>query len=91
MPIRTTVEKRSGPVLVLLSRQHRAIVPIVSVALLIGGLTLPVPAGVACLALLAAFVGWLTYLSWPAVVGQARIVRLATLALILVALVTRLV
>ncbi|MDT7570088.1 MAG: hypothetical protein QOE05_262 [Actinomycetota bacterium] len=91
MPLRTTVEKRSGPALVLLSRQHRAIVPIVSVALLIGGLTLPVAAGVACLAVLAAFVGWLTYLSWPAVVGQGRLVRLATLVLIVIALVSRLV
>jgi hypothetical protein len=91
MPVRAAVEKRSAPVLVLLSQQHKAIVPLVSVLLLIGGLALPVPAGVACLAVLAAFVGWLTYLSWPAVVGQARAVRVATLALLLVALGSRLV
>jgi hypothetical protein len=91
MPIRAAVEKRSAPVLVLLTQQHRAIVPVVSVLLLIGGLALPVPAGVACLALLAAFIGWLTFLSWPAVVGQARAVRVLTLLLLLAAIVSRLV
>jgi hypothetical protein len=91
MPVRSAVEKRSAPVLVLLTQQHRAVVPLVSVALLLGGLTLPVPIGVACLAVLAAFVGWLTYLSWPAIIGTARAVRVATLLLIVVALASRLV
>jgi hypothetical protein len=91
MPVRAAVEKRSAPVLVLLTQQHRAVVPIVSVALLLGGLTLPVPVGVACLAVLAAFVGWLTYLSWPAIIGTARAVRVATLLLIVVALASRLI
>jgi hypothetical protein len=91
MPFRAAVEKRSAPILVLLSQQHRAVVPLVSVLLLIGGLALPPVLGVVCLAVLVAFVGWLTYLSWPAIVGQARLVRVATLALIVVAAVTRLV
>jgi hypothetical protein len=91
MPLRATLEKRSGPILVLLSQQHRAVVPLVSVLLLIGGLALPVAPGVVCLVVLAGFVGWLTYLSWPVVVGQGRVVRMATLVLIVVALVTRLV
>lgn len=91
MPLRAAVEKRSAPVLVLLSQQHRALVPLVSVLLLLGGLALPAAIGVICLAVLATFVGWLTYLSWPAVVSQARVVRLVTLLLILGALVSRLV
>jgi hypothetical protein len=91
MPLRAAVEKRSAPVLVLLSQQHRAVVPLVSVLLLIGGLALPPALGVPCLVILVAFVGWLTYLSWPAIVGQARVVRVATLLLILLALATRLV
>jgi hypothetical protein len=91
MPLRATLEKRSGPILVLLSQQHRAVVPLVSVLLLIGGLALPVAPAVVCLALLAGFVGWLTYLSWPVVVGQGRAVRVATLVLIVLAVVTRLV
>ncbi|MCU1589645.1 MAG: hypothetical protein JWP11_901 [Frankiales bacterium] len=89
MSVRLAVEKRSAPVLVLLSQQHKAVVPLVSVLLLLGGLALPVPLGVACLALLALFVGWLTFLSWPAIVGQARAVRVATLVLILIALGSR--
>ncbi|GAC1609854.1 MAG: hypothetical protein NVS3B26_13410 [Mycobacteriales bacterium] len=89
MSVRVTVEKRSAPVLVLLSQQHKAVVPLLSVLLLIGGLALPVLLGAVCLLLLAAFVGWLTYLSWPVIVGQARAVRVATLALILVACISR--
>ena len=85
MSVRLTVEKHSAPVLVLLSQQHKAVVPLVSVLLLIGGLALPVPMGIACLLLLTALVGWLTYLSWPVIVGQARAVRVATIVLIVVA------
>jgi hypothetical protein len=76
---------------VLQSQQHRAIVPLLSVLLLIGGLALPPAYGVPCLVVLVAFVGWLTYLSWPAIVGQARVVRVATLLLLVGALVSRLV
>ena len=89
MPFRAAVEKRSGPLLVLLSRQHRAVVPLVSVLLLLGGLALPMPVGVACLAVLALFLAWLTFLSWPAVVGQGRVVRLATVGLVVAAMVSR--
>ncbi|MDX6197815.1 MAG: hypothetical protein QOJ79_966 [Actinomycetota bacterium] len=91
MPVRRAVEKRSAPVLVLLTQQHRAVVPLLSVLLLIGGLAMPVPVGVVCLAVLAAFVGWLTFLSWPALVAPARLVRVTTLLLIVFALVSRLV
>jgi hypothetical protein len=85
MSTRRAVEKRSAPVLVLLHGQHKAIVPLVSVLLLLGGLALPLPIGLVCLLLLVAFVAWLTYLSWPAIVGPARAVRLATLALLVFA------
>lgn len=90
MSFRAGMEKRSAAVLVLLSRQHKAVVPLASVLLLIGGLALPPAAGVVCLLLLAAFLGWLTVLSWPAVVGGARLVRLATMLLVLVAAGSRL-
>src|SRR4051812_36353192 len=90
MPLRAAVEKRSAPVLVLLSRQHRAVVPLLSALLLLGGLALPAPIGLVCLLALAAFVGWLTYLSWPAIVGPARAIRVAVLPLALVAAATRL-
>jgi hypothetical protein len=89
MSLRTSVEKRSAPVLVLLTQQHKAIVPVASVLLLVGGLALPPLAGAVCLLVLAAFVGWLTFLSWPVIVGTARAVRVATLLLVLVALGSR--
>jgi hypothetical protein len=89
MAVRSAVEKRSAPVLVLLTQQHKAVIPLLSVLLLIGGLALPVILGLVCLLLLAGFVGWLTFLSWPAIVGQARAVRVATLVLLLVAAASR--
>jgi hypothetical protein len=85
MSVRLAVEKRSTPVLVWLHSRPKAVVPLLSLLLLIGGLALPVPYGLVCLAVLAAFVCWLTYLSWPAIVGPARVVRVATIGLIVVA------
>jgi hypothetical protein len=90
MSLRAALEKRSGPVLVLLTRQHKALIPLASVLLLIGGLALPPAPGVVCLLLLAGFIGWLTYLSWPVLVGAARAVRVATFVLVLVAVSSRL-
>ena len=81
--LRRTVERRSGPLLAFLSQQPKLLIPIVSLALLIAGLALPGVAGVICLLLLTLLVSWLAYLSWPAVVGPARIVRLVVVALLL--------
>jgi hypothetical protein len=89
MSVRPAIEKRSAPVLVLLTQQHKLVVPLVSLLLLIGGLALPPLPGVVCLLVLAAFIGWLTYLSWPAIVPPARAVRVGTLALVLVAAASR--
>ena len=76
--------------LVFLSHQPKLLIPVVSVVLLICGLALPPAYGAVCLGLLMLLVGWLSYLSWPAVVGPARAVRLATLALLGIVLVQRL-
>ena len=87
--LRRAVERRSAVLLVFLSHQPKLLVPLVSVLLLIGGLALQGVLGAICLALLVLLVGWLTYLSWPVVVGQARAVRLVTLGLLLALLVSR--
>jgi len=87
--LRREVERRSATLLVFLSHQPKLLVPLVSLLLLIGGLALPNVLGAVCLALLALLVGWLTYLSWPVVVGPARAVRMATLGLLLVLIVSR--
>ncbi len=81
--VRTAVERRSAPLLVVLSRQPRALLPIVSAGLLAGVVFLPPAVAAGCLVLLLAQVGWLSYLSWPAVDGRGRAVRIASLALLL--------
>lgn len=80
--LRGAVERRSAPVLVWLSSRPKVLLPLVSVLLLVGGLAAPLPFGLPLLLLLLALVGWLTYLSWPAVVGGGRVVRLATVAMV---------
>ena len=87
---RRTVEQRSGPLLVFLSQQPKLLVPVVSVVLLIAGLALPGVLGAVCLLLLALLVGWLSYLSWPVVVGPARAVRLVTFGLLVMLIFRRL-
>ena len=57
----------------------------------VGGLAAPLPVGLPLLLLLLALVGWLTYLSWPAVVGGGRVVRLATVAMVAAAVVLKVV
>ena len=89
--LRGAVEQRSGPALVWLSTRPKVLLPLVSLALLIGGLAAPLPVGLVLLLLLLAVVGWLTYLSWPAVHGTARFVRVATVGLVALAFVLRLV
>jgi hypothetical protein len=89
--LRGAVERRSAPVLLWLSSRPRLLLPLVSIALLAGGFLAPAPVAVPLLVLLLALVGWLTYLSWPAVQGGARVVRVATLGLLVLAVVTKVV
>ena len=88
--LRGEVEKASAPVLVWLSARPRVLIPVVSVALLIGGLAAPAGFGVPLLLLLVALVGWLTYLSWPVIEGVQRLVRVGTIGLVLAAIVGKL-
>ena len=88
---RGDVERRSAPVLVWLSMRPKILLPLASLALLIGGLAAPLPVALPLLLVLLAIVGWLTYLSWPVVHGNARYVRLATVGLVAAAIVLRLV
>ena len=87
---RRAVERRSAPVLVWLRSKPTLLLPLVSVALLLGGLVAPPAIGVVLLLALLALVGWLTYLSWPVVQGGARIVRMVTLGLLAAAILSRL-
>ena len=89
MPLRRTVERRSAPVLLWLSSRPRFLLPLLVAVLLIGGLAAPPAPGLAMLLVLTALLGWLSYLSWPALDGRARLLRTAMLALIGVAIVQR--
>ena len=82
---RGEVERSSAPALLWLSSRPRFFVPLLSAVLLIGGLFAPPGLGVPLLLLLVAFVGWLSYLSWPVVTGVQRLLRLATMGLVLAA------
>lgn len=88
--MRGAVERASAPALVWLSQRPKLLLPLVSLALLVGGMVAPVGVAVPLLVLLVLVVGWLTYLSWPAVDRGARIVRIVTLALIVMAIVSKL-
>ena len=90
-PARREVARLSAPLLAWLSVRPKLLLPLVSVALLIAGLALPPPVGVPLLVLLLLIVGWLVYLSWPVIEGPARLIRLALLGLLVLAIVTRLV
>ena len=79
-----------APLLLWLSSKPKYFVPVVSAALLIGGLAAPVSIGVPLLVLLVLLVGWLSYLSWPVVEGFQRLLRLGTLGLVIAAIVGKL-
>lgn len=83
-PLRATVERRSAVLLVVLSRQPRWLLPLACAVLLAGVVFLPQAGAIACLVALLALVGWLSYLSWPAVDGRGRAVRVTSLVLLLV-------
>ena len=85
--LRGAVERRSAPVLTWFTAQPKLLLPLVSLALLVGGFVAPVAIAVPMLLVLLAVVGWLTYLSWPVVQGGARVVRVATLLLLVLAIV----
>ncbi len=88
-PARAAFERRSAPVLRRMHALPRWIVVVGPAILLFAGLILTGPArwiGGVLLLLVAAFLGWLTALSWPAIGGSARLLRVfVVLALVAVA------
>ena len=87
--VRGRAERASAPVLLWLSSKPVFVLPILTVALLVVGLAAPEAVGVPVLLLLAGLVGWLSYLSWPVVQGVQRLLRLGTVALLVLAVVGR--
>jgi hypothetical protein len=75
--------------LLWLSSRPKLLLPALVAVLLIGGLAAPPAPGLAMLLALGLLLLWLSYLSWPALDGRARMLRAAMLGLIVVALVQR--
>ena len=88
---RQEVARLSAPVLRWLSQRPKVLLPLVSVALLIGGLALRPAIGVPLLVALLLVVAWLVYLSWPVVAGPARLIRLVLLGMLAAAVIGRVV
>lgn len=81
---RRRVELTAGPVLVLLGRLPRFAPFLLVLVLLVTGLVVQGVVGGLLLLLLAALVAVLVFLSWPALLPQARAIRLVVLALVVV-------
>lgn len=84
--LRGKAERFSAPALLWLSARPKFLLPVATFVLLVVGLAAPTAVGVPVLGLLVLLIGWLSYLSWPAVEGVARVLRLATLGLLIAAI-----
>jgi hypothetical protein len=77
------MRERSALMLHFLRQLPTAVVPIVAVLLLIGGLALRGAIGGVCLLVIAFFLGWLAYMSWPSLDLRGRSLRVLALILML--------
>jgi hypothetical protein len=80
---RHKVERRSGPVLVLLSRLPRIVPFLLVFGLLLGGLVLENAVGGVLLLLVAALLAWLLFLAWPMTRPPQRLLRGAVVVLVI--------
>lgn len=80
--LRARIESASRPALVRLTRLPRLLVPAIFGVLVIVALATPTPIALAATAVVVLFVGWLTYLSWPAITPGGRAFRLAVVLLL---------
>lgn len=84
--LRRAVERWSATPLVFLHQLPRWVLPVVLVALLLAGMLGTGWVGATALLVLAALLGWLSYLSWPTTPLPGRLLRLgAFVVLILLA------
>lgn len=76
-------EALSARPLVLMSRLPRWLVPVMLAILLVAGLAISGPLGAILLAVLALFLGWLVFVSWPVLPATTRVIRLVVVVGIL--------
>ncbi len=77
---RLAVERRSAAPLVFLRQLPAWLPPLVLAGLLVAGFAVRGLAGGAALGMVAVFIGWLGYLSWPRLRGAGRAGRVAAVA-----------
>ena len=87
---RDGLERRSQPILLALARQPRWLPAAVVAALLLAGLFVPGVVGAVLLLLLVGVLAWFFALSWPAVHGAPRTMRVITIALLLIVAIAKL-
>jgi hypothetical protein len=80
---RQAVERSSARPLLYLRQLPRWLPPLVMLALLIAGFAVPGAIGAAALVLVAAFLAWLGYLSWPSLAARGRLLRIVAIAFLL--------
>lgn len=81
---RRTVERRLGPPLIVLSRLPKVVPFLLMAGLLIGGLSVQGLLGAVLLLTVAAVLGALLYLSWPALEQGPRVLRSLVVAVVVV-------
>ncbi|GAA3445322.1 DUF6703 family protein [Planomonospora venezuelensis] len=81
--LRRRVERLSAAPMVFMFRLPRWIVPVILVVLLLAGFAVPSFWGGLAALVVAGFVGWLAYMSWPSLGAGGRILRVALLTFLL--------
>ncbi len=80
---RRAAERRSAAPLVYLRQLPTWLPPVVLAVLMVTGLAVRGWGGAVALCAVAAFLGWLAYLSWPALAGRGRLGRAVVIAALL--------
>jgi hypothetical protein len=80
---REAVGRRSRGLLVRLAKLPPLVIPLLMLVIMLVGLTGPLWLALIALALAAAFVGWLAFLSWPVLDTRGRLLRGLMLGLII--------
>jgi hypothetical protein len=88
--LRRRIDHASLPLMTKLSKLPRLVPFVILLGLLGGGLLIGGLVGFILTSLVAAFVAWVLYLSWPRLSGSERIMRLAVLLLAVAMAATRL-
>lgn len=88
-PLRQRITKVSYPYVAKLHAAPKLTLPGITLVLALAGVFAPPVVGVPALVLLALLLGWLAFLSWPAVTGGPKFLRIFSIVLILLFAVSR--